>query len=582
MPPYVTRPNPVYPVHPKGQKLLWRHRVLLLSGVAATGCIFLLRTLGALQLLELAALDRLLQVRPSEPPDDRIVLVGFNERDYQALGSAQISDQVLAKVLTKIKAQKPRVIGLDLYRNLPVQPGHQVLLHIFQTTPNLIGITKVIGSNNGEDVAGQSILVQNDRIAASDVIADVDGRVRRGLLFPSDEPPLIESLGLRVALDYLERTGITPEQHSIDYQLKNTTFPRFTKDDGGYVNADDGGYQILLNPRGPREKFKTIRVRDLLEDKLPSTTFRDHIVFVGDISAGASDVFFMSYSSATGSTPEPISGIELHATLTSQILGAVLDHRPLIQVIPKWAEWSLIILLAYHGAWIGSRRLSHFYKVSLTLMVSATVSLLCYWALLFGLWLPIVPMLLSIVIAGATMMTFEAQQLTILSNQDPLTQLGNRRMFNEMLHREWYRSLRSQTPLGLILCDVDYFKSYNDTYGHSKGDDCLRFVAAALGKAVKRPTDLAARYGGEEFVVLLPNTDAHGALRVAKLIQLEIQSLQLDHCGSRVSPFVTLSLGIASTVPTPETPPESLIEIADAGLYEAKHKGRNQVVLKLP
>lgn len=582
MSPHPMESNSVYQVCLRRQKFLWRHRVLGLSGLAAAGCVLLVRVLGGLQLSELAAFDHLLQLRPLEPADDRIVLVGFSEKDFQTLRSAQISDQILADVLTQIKAQKPRVIGLDLYRNLPTQPGNAALLKVFRTTPNLIGIAKIVGSKDGKDVAGHPILRQNDRIAASDVIPDVDGRVRRGVLFTNNGSSVIEGLGLRVALEYLEQLGITPEEGSDPFQLRSAKFVQFSRNDGGYVNADDGGYQVLVNPRGRREPFRTVSVEEVLNNTVSPTTFRDRIVFVGNISAGDSDMFFVSYSSETGSTPLPVSGMELHATLTSQILSAVLDRRPLLHVAPKWAEWSLIILLAYASAWIGTRRLSHFYKITLTLALMGGVLLLCSAALNVGWWLPLVPMSLAIIIAGATMMTFEAQQLTVLSNQDPLTLLANRRLFDETLHREWYRSLRSQTPIGLILCDVDYFKSYNDTYGHSKGDHCLRAIAGVLKRSVKRPTDLAARYGGEEFVILLPNTDTHGVLRVAKLIQLEMQALQIDHSGSWVSPFVTLSLGITSTVPTTDMMPESLVDVADAGLYEAKQKGRHQVVLKLP
>jgi len=276
-----------------------------------------------------------------------------------------------------------------------------------------------------------------------------------------------------------------------------------------------------------------------------------------------------------------MSGVELHANVTSQIISAVLDGRPLMQVLPKWVEWLVIVLFAYIGFWINARRVARPYKIALTLLLTLGVLALSYGLLIVGWWVPVVPVSIAILMSATVMTAAEAQRLSILSGQDELTRLANRRTFNEWLEREWSRSRRSQGSLALIMCDVDYFKRYNDTYGHPRGDDCLRQVAVAIQQAVKRPTDLAARYGGEEFVVLLPNTDAQGALQVARAIQLQVQALQLDHVGSRVSPFVTLSMGVASLVPGADLSPELLVNAADAGLYEAKHTGRNQAVFRV-
>lgn len=174
------------------------------------------------------------------------------------------------------------------------------------------------------------------------------------------------------------------------------------------------------------------------------------------------------------------------------------------------------------------------------------------------------------------------QELQRLITLDGLTQVGNRRGFDEYLTREWQRSLRKQTPLALILCDIDFFKSYNDTYGHQAGDDCLRRVAHALCNGVERPTDFIARYGGEEFAVILPNTLLEGAVQVAERLCTAIQALGLPHASSLVSPYVTLSLGVASIVPHSEVSSSLLIAEADRALYLAKTEGRNcQRVLRL-
>ncbi|MGB5973414.1 MAG: diguanylate cyclase, partial [Nodosilinea sp.] len=164
---------------------------------------------------------------------------------------------------------------------------------------------------------------------------------------------------------------------------------------------------------------------------------------------------------------------------------------------------------------------------------------------------------------------------------DPLTQLANRRYFNDYLTREWNRLTRSQqdTWVSLILCDIDYFKQYNDRYGHPQGDDCLVRVAQALRDGVKRPADTIARYGGEEFAVILPETDEAGAIQVVQQIQTALAALNLPHAASQVSPQITLSFGIAcvhkQTLASNQST-QSLIWLADRALYRAKQSGRNR------
>jgi diguanylate cyclase (GGDEF)-like protein len=171
------------------------------------------------------------------------------------------------------------------------------------------------------------------------------------------------------------------------------------------------------------------------------------------------------------------------------------------------------------------------------------------------------------------------QELQRLAGLDSLTQIANRRRFEEYLDTEWRRHQREGQPLGLILSDIDYFKQYNDAYGHQLGDECLQQIAQTIKRQLKRPADLVARYGGEEFVIVLPNTDAAGALSVAKQIQSSISNLKLDHAKSEISPFITLSLGVTSQIPTSNGNPKQMVALADRGLYEAKKQGRNRAVL---
>jgi len=172
------------------------------------------------------------------------------------------------------------------------------------------------------------------------------------------------------------------------------------------------------------------------------------------------------------------------------------------------------------------------------------------------------------------------QKLQVLANIDSLTQIPNRHRFKEFFLREWRRMGREKSPLAVILCDIDFFKKYNDSFGHQAGDDCLQKVAQAISGAVKRPADLVARYGGEEFVIILPNTEGFGALKVAEEIRQNVEKLQLEHPQSNVSDFVTLSLGVAYLIPSQDNSQELLLANADKALYEAKQKGRNQALLQ--
>lgn len=173
----------------------------------------------------------------------------------------------------------------------------------------------------------------------------------------------------------------------------------------------------------------------------------------------------------------------------------------------------------------------------------------------------------------------QAQMWQRQARIDALTQIANRRSFDECLQQEWQRLMHKQEPLSLILCDVDNFKHYNDHYGHPAGDACLRQIACTIQGCINLSTDRVARYGGEEFGIILPNTNLNGALRVADRIQQTITHLQIPHETSTVSPYVSVSMGITGIVPRPEQSIEALVTTADQALYAAKSRGRNTYCL---
>ncbi|WP_419786931.1 diguanylate cyclase [Pseudodesulfovibrio sp.] len=169
-----------------------------------------------------------------------------------------------------------------------------------------------------------------------------------------------------------------------------------------------------------------------------------------------------------------------------------------------------------------------------------------------------------------------AHKLERMSNQDGLTNLANRRCFDDTLLKEWVRNGREDKPIGLLMIDIDHFKHYNDTLGHVDGDACLCTVAQVIQGAVHRPGDLVARYGGEEFVVILPNTDYQGAYAVAANIHASLAKTGINHPNSSVCGTVTVSIGVAAGIPTCQSAPEQLVQTADKALYRAKQAGRNR------
>ncbi len=188
----------------------------------------------------------------------------------------------------------------------------------------------------------------------------------------------------------------------------------------------------------------------------------------------------------------------------------------------------------------------------------------------------IISLLLDKTIRDNQRLRLATQELERLANLDGLTQIANRRYFEAHLQQEWARAVREKNSLTLVLCDVDYFRLYNETYGHQAGDDCLRQLALILSRTAKRPGDLAARYGGEEFAIILPNTNTSGGIVVTHSIQESVAQLQLPQADGAAS--ISLSFGVATVVPSQELSSAMLIELSDRALYTAKEQGRNRMV----
>ncbi|MBD2096013.1 CHASE2 domain-containing protein [Trichocoleus sp. FACHB-591] len=377
----------------KKRRIGWRWIPSLTLSIAIP--VLLVRSLGLLQGLELHLFDQFVLWRPLEPKDPRIVIVAIDEQDITQSGHP-LSDQVLAQAIQNIQVQNPRVIGLDIYRDLPIEPGHADLVRLFQSTPNLLGIEKVVG----ERVAPPPVLKSRDQVGFADQIEDADGKVRRTLLSVAIENKTQYSLAVKLALPYLAAEGVTLKPLDAEgrrFQLGKAIFERFEPQDGGYVNAQAGQtYQALLNYRGTEANFLTVPLRQVLNRQTPAELFRDRIVLIGYTAESINDLFQTLYNGGWFNQTQPINGVVLHAIIVSQIVSAALDGRPLIRVWSDPLEWLWMLLWSGFGAVIGWSLRSPFKLAISILLTSSRLIGGSYLAFLAGWWLPVVPTLLGL------------------------------------------------------------------------------------------------------------------------------------------------------------------------------------------
>lgn len=565
----------------------WWWSVLLIA-LFTSGLTLTAIYLKLFQLFEWLAFDTWVRLRPLEAMEKRIVVVTISESDINELGQWPISDRTLSQLITKINQHQPRAIGLDIYRNLPIEPGTAELDRVFRSTPNLIGIEKVVNP----PIKPSPILEEQEQIALADLVKDADGKIRRGLLsIERDNGQVKLSLGIRLALMYLEQEGIKPElvEDTGTVSIGQTELVPFKSNDGGYVGADEGGFQILMNYRGKESSFPQISIIDVLNDRLESDLISDRIVLIGSTAESLNDFFSTPYSTNRANQKENLSGVYLHANLTSQIISEALDSRSPIKTISEFGEWIWIVTWTFGVATINLillNRLSSSGQTILilgstifTVIISGLVLLSSgYLLFLANFWLPVISPLFSLTLSTLIISWSYNQNQTKLASVDSLTQIPNRRCFEQFSQKQWLHSQKKQQSLSIILCDVDFFKKYNDTYGHQAGDSCLQQVAKTLAQSI-RNTDLAARYGGEEFVVVLPNTPPEIGIIVAQRMCDRIKALEIPHVNSEVSEYVTMSCGVAHNDFEKVASLDELIARADEALYKAKEQGRNQAVL---
>ena len=359
-----------------------------------TVVVLLIRQWGGWMPLELLIYDEWVQRQPDLGPDNRLLLVEVTEADLKALNRPTPSDTTLNQVIQTLQTYGPRVIGLDMHRDLPQGEGHDALLKTLKAD-NIIAVRK-LGNSPSEAIPAPTT-VSPDRVGFNDFPIDPDGVTRRNLLIAAaDSTPnseVLYSFGLQLALTYLAKEGIVPLQSDIDptyMDLNNIVFHRLPSHFGGYRNIDHAGYQVLLRYRSPSNAVQRLSLMDVLEGRLTETSIRDRIVIIGTTAPSAKDLFYTPFSEAS-EAEHLMAGVMLHVQATSQILSSVLDRQTLPWALPEAIEVAWILLGAAVGSALGwsVRRLG---RLSLGLICGASafvgVPAVVYVA---GGWLPLLP-----------------------------------------------------------------------------------------------------------------------------------------------------------------------------------------------
>ena len=406
---------------------LWRWRFVFLTAPSVAICIMVGSLTGLYQLLEWSTLEKWMALRSDEPPDKRILIVKIEEKDIVEVGKWPIPDAVLAQLLSKLKAQKPKAIGMDIYRDLPVEQGYEQLIQVMESTPNLIGVKKMIGTK----VSPSPTLSKLNQIALADTILDRDGKVRRALIVATDNDngQVFLSLAARVSQIYLKSRNIQPEyldEEETILRLGKAVFKPLKEDGFIYRDEDLGGYQILLNYRGFREKFDTVNMQDVLNGFVSPDQIRDRIVLIGTTAESINDFFSVGYSNKATHTGELMPGVVVHANIVSQIISSAIDNRPLIQISPSSTEFLWVICWSFVGSsvsWkllhINSTRKKILWGLPILGMTLVTGILIfsSYAIFLSGWWIPLVSPLLALIVSAIITSNFYKQSQLKQANQ---------------------------------------------------------------------------------------------------------------------------------------------------------------------
>jgi adenylate cyclase len=401
----------------------------LLLIIISVGLVIVLgNIIGIFQFLEWASYDQFFRLRPAESVENKIVIVTVDEEDINYLKDWPMKDEIMAKILRNIQAQKPRAIAIDIYRDLPVNPGHEELIQVFKQEPKIFGI-QLMGGNG---INPPPTLEELGQVGASDLIPDADGKIRRGfILAPNNKQQTQLGLGVQLALNYLEKEKIELDIVDADrkfYSLGKAIFKPLTGKEGDYLQSNTGGYQIIINYRGGIDNFLNISMQDVLNNNIPNNLMNDKLVFLGVIAPSLKDNFRTPYNSNLLINEPEMPGIVIHANLASQIIRGAIEGRLMLYPLGKVYNWIWIFswaLISGLSCWFLlekrlSKRYNLFFIKTLFIIIFSSILIvsIAYITFINGWMLPIFSPFLSSM--------FSAILITNYHNQWHLKQINNK------------------------------------------------------------------------------------------------------------------------------------------------------------
>ncbi|WP_253274140.1 EAL domain-containing protein [Myxosarcina sp. GI1] len=536
---------------------------ILFVTIIITFILSIIRRLGGLQLLELTAYDWMVNLHTKNKLDTKLLVVEITDADIEQLNRWPIADATFAKLLQNLQQYNPKAIGLDIYRDITHPPGSLVLARQLQRE-NVITI-EYLGS--GENRVSSPPGVPEERVGFNDIVLDVDGVLRRNLMYARLGDRDLYSFALRLSLLYLQDRQLEFQVNPDSLKIGDKIITRLKPNSGGYQMppSEAVGWQILLDYSYPNVA-RRISLTEALSGKLEPDLVTDKIVIIGTSAPSIKDIFYTPYHGSKALMPGAIA----HAHMVGQILGLVLDERRQFWFWWEWTEtvwiwgWSLVGAVI---AW----KLRHPLSIAGAGFFSAIgLWSICSLAFVFSGWIPLVSPMLAFLLSSGLVLGYKVLYTLFY---DSLTGLPNRLMFARQLTQLKQNNQFVNGTIAVLCLDLNRFKLINEGLGYEAGDRLLIYTARRLKKYLNAKAILA-RIGADEFGIAFKVTD--GSTEAIDLATEVESELATEYRLKEQTVFISVSVGLAIAQLQEDFSPEELIRASHTAMYKAKASGKSR------